>query len=355
MGLKILHSADWHLDSPFSGFSDSQRRFLQAQQRLLPGKVADLCRREDCDLMVLAGDLFDGKATRETLEILKSAFRDCGVPVIITPGNHDYCLPGSPWLEESWPENVFIFTGPLESVTIAGLRCRIYGAGYRSMDCPALLEDFHAEGQEPYRIAVLHGDAVTPGSPYCPVTAPQVQSSGLSYIALGHVHKAGAFQAGQTLCSWPGTPMGRGWDECGEKGVLIVDLAETAAIRTVSLNMVRFEDHTLDIGQDPAAAVAAVLPAEGKHHFYRITLTGTGQVHIPALKRQFSDYPNLEFRDRTQPPVDLWADIGADTLEGTYFRYLKEGMDLNPQHASLFLQAAEISRKLLDGREVTLP
>ena len=62
MGLKILHSADWHLDSPFLGFNDRQRQLLQEAQRTIPGKVADLCRQEDCDLVLLAGDLFDGAA-----------------------------------------------------------------------------------------------------------------------------------------------------------------------------------------------------------------------------------------------------------------------------------------------------
>ena len=355
MGLKILHSADWHLDSPFTSLSGEQRRFLQQAQRKIPSQIADLCRREDCDLMVLAGDIFDGEASRDTLDILKAALRDCGVPVIITPGNHDFCAPGSPWLEDNWLENVFIFTGGLESVTIEGLNCRIYGAAYRSMDCPGLLETFRAEGREAYRIAVLHGDAATPNSPYCPVTAAQVENSGLEYVALGHIHKAGAFRAGSTLCAWPGSPMGRGWDECGEKGVLIVDLDGTAEVRPVPLDTVRFEELTVDIGEDAAAALAAALPAAGKAHFYRVTLTGTGEADIPALKRRFSDYPNLEFRDRTCQPSDPWADVEADTLEGTFFRYLKEGMENNPQHAELFRQAAEISRKLLDGREVTLP
>lgn len=355
MGLKILHSADWHLDSPFTGFSQRQRAALQARQRSLPGKIADLCRKEGCDLVLLAGDLFDGKATRDTLDLLKAALSDCGVPVFITPGNHDYCGPGSPWLEETWPENVHIFTGSLESVAIDALNCRIYGAGYRSMDCPGLLENFRLQGDEPYQIAVLHGDAVTPTSPYCPITAAQVKQSGLAYIALGHVHKAGAFRSGATLCAWPGPPMGRGWDECGEKGVLILEIHDEINLRTVCLDTVRFEEISVDIGTDPEAAVAAVLPAGGEAHFYRITLTGTGLADLPALQRRFASYENLEFRDRTQPPLDLWADAGADTLEGTFFRFLKEGMDLNPQHADLFRQAAEISRKLLDGREVTLP
>ena len=69
---------------------------------------------------------------------------------------------------------MFVFTGNLESVTIGGLDCRIYGAGYESMDCPALLDGFRAEGPEKYKIAVLHGDPTQKNSPYNPITAAQV-------------------------------------------------------------------------------------------------------------------------------------------------------------------------------------
>ena len=226
MGLKILHSADWHLDSPFAGFDDSQRALLRQEQQSIPSKTAQLCRREKCDLMLLAGDIFDGEPARDTVEALKKALSECGARVFITPGNHDFCAPGSVWLEENWPENVYVFTGGLEAVTIPDLNCRVYGAGYQSMDSAPLLENFRAEGSEKYCIAVLHGDPTRKDSPYCPITAQQVRDSGLQYLALGHIHKAGAFHAGGTLCAWPGCPMGRGWDETGEKGVCIVTVED---------------------------------------------------------------------------------------------------------------------------------
>ena len=134
MGLKILHSADWHLGSPFAGFDDSQRALLKQEQQSIPGKISQLCRREKCDLMLLAGDIFDGEPARETVEALKKALSECCARVFITPGNHDFCAPGSLWLEENWPENVYVFTGGLEAVTIPDLNCRVYGAGYQSMD-----------------------------------------------------------------------------------------------------------------------------------------------------------------------------------------------------------------------------
>lgn len=354
MGLKILHTADWHLDSPFGGFTEEQRTLLRQEQRKLPGKIADLCLREDCDMLLLAGDVFDGTPTKETVALVKRELERCGVPVLISPGNHDYCAPGSPWLEESWPENVFIFTGGRESVTIEGLGCRIYGAGFQSMDCPPMLEHFQAEGAEPYKIGLFHGDPTQKTSPYNPITAAQVRTSGLNYLALGHIHKAGTFRSGATLCAWPGCPMGRGWDETGDKGICIVTLGETAQVQAVGLDTLQFHDLTVDVGIDAQAALEAVLPASASLDFYRIALTGCADVEIEDLYHQFENLPNLEFRDETEAPMDPWEDMGEDTLEGVYFRLLRSAMLEDPENAGKIQLAAEISRRLLEGKEVVL-
>lgn len=354
MGLKILHSADWHLDSPFGGFTEAQRKWLKQEQKKLPGKVADLCRREKCDLVLLAGDMFDGEVTRETLDGFKAALKECGVPVLIAPGNHDFAAPGSPWLEETWPDNVLVFKGSMEVVPIPALDCRIYGAAFTSMDSPALLEKFRISGEETYKIGLFHGDPVQKSSPCNPITASQVRRTGLTYLALGHIHKAGAFKAGDTYCAWPGCPMGRGWDETGEKGVCIVTLGDTVDIRPVSLDTIRFHQMEVDIEDDAAAALEGALPAAGNRDFYRIDLTGFGSVDLPELKAKFASFPNLELRDRTEAPMDLWKNAGEDSLEGVYFQMLKRKMDKDPENAERYQQAAEISRKLLLGKEVNL-
>lgn len=348
MGLKILHSADWHLDAPFGSFTQEQRDFLRRSQRRIPEEIAALCRRENCDIVLLAGDLFDGTPTRDTLDSVKRALEQCAVPVFIAPGNHDYCGTGSVWQEENWPENVTIFTGKLESVTVPALDCRVYGAGYQSMDCPALLDGFRAEGQEKYCLAVLHADPVTKDSPYCPVTARQIRESGLDYLALGHIHKGGSLIQGSTLCVWPGCAMGRGWDETGEKGICIVTLGEKVKADFVPLPLPRFYD--LETETD-AEELNDLLPAQGSEDFYRITLTGYGPVDVQQLRQQLARFPNLTLRDQTQPKPDLWGEAGEDTLRGVYFRLLREKSETNPD-AQL---AAEISHRILSGREVLLP
>lgn len=356
--MKILHSADLHLDAPFTGRNEAQTDLLRAALQRIPGQLADLCRRENCDLVLLAGDLFDGKWTRSSYLALYKALEEMNVPVFISPGNHDFYSSESPYFSEKWPSNVHIFTRPeIESVALSGLDCRIYGAGYRSMDCDGLLDGFQATGDQRHHIAILHGDPTVAGSPYCSMTSAQIRKSGLDYLALGHIHKSGQLKAGQTLCAWPGCPMGKGFDETEVKGAYIVTLEETAQIAFVPLDTPRFYDLETTPGIDAHAALSAVLPAVADENFYRITFVGEApQPDLEALRSDYAQFPHLELRDRTVPERDIWGSAGADTLEGAYFRHLKEALDTaDEEQREILTLAARISRQILDGQEVRLP
>lgn len=349
--IKILHSADWHLDSPLQ--LDAS---LRAALSKIPEKLAALCQKEQCDLVLLSGDLFDGPAAPATVQTLKQCLASMQVPVFITPGNHDFVGAGSPWLTEVFPENVHIFTkNTIESVTLPALNCRVYGAGFTSMDCGGILQDFTARQDEQYAIGIFHGDPTQVNSPYCPITTAQVQGSNLDYLALGHIHKGGSFRAGKTLCAWPGCPMGRGYDEEGEKGALIVTIDDTVTTRFVSLDTPRFYDLEVTVGEDAAASLAAVLPPVGNRDFYRITFVGTGDpLDLSALLR--ADFPNLVLRDKTTMPVDIWSNAGEDSFEGLYFGSLKAALQNADEYTARQIRlAAKISKQILEGQEVALP
>lgn len=356
--MKILHSADWHLDSPFQGRSPEQALLLRRALLTVPYQVVAAARSEQCDLIVLSGDLFDGPCSPESLRALQTALEEAEIPVVIAPGNHDYAGPNSPWLTERWPGNVRIFTKPeIECVDFPELDCRVYGAAFSGTDAPALLEGFFADGPQRYHLGVLHGDPTQASSPYNPVTAEQIQRSQLDYLALGHIHKGGSIQCGKTLCAWPGCPMGRGFDELDTKGVLIVRLDEGCNTTFLPLDVPRFYWLEAEVETDAAAAIARCLPAAAGTDFFRITLTGESEpVDTDALVAQFAQFPNLELRDRTVPPIDLWASVGDDSLEGVYFRLLMEAMEGQDEETCRRISlAAKISRKILSGQEVKLP
>lgn len=357
MGLTILHSADWHLDSPFRSLPEENRVQLRRMQQEIPKRIASLCREEQCSLVLLAGDLFDSPTPSPAcVDAVRRALEQCAVPVCIAPGNHDCCTDASPWLTEPWPENVHIFTGELDCLDLPELQLRVYGAGYRSMDCPGLLEGFRADTDVRWRVGVLHGDPLSLSSPCCPVSAAQVRESGLDYLALGHIHAAGSFRAGRTLCAWPGCPMGRGWDETGEKGVYLVELeGERTALRRVSLGLPQFHELHTQLRGDALCALEALLPPAATQDLFRVTLTGRAAVEPERLKKHFSHLALLEVRDETQRRPEPWHCAGDDSLRGAYFSALKRLGEESPEQEALAALAAEISDALLSGEEVTLP
>lgn len=352
--IKILHSADWHLDSPMLFRTQERTQLLRQALAQIPRKLAQLCAQEQCQMMLLSGDLFDGPYAADTLQNLRNALEEAAVPVFISPGNHDFIGADSPWLQESWPSNVHIFTHPvIESVAVEALDCRVYGAGFTGMDCPGLLADFTPEHTQRYAVGVLHGDPTQVKSPYCPITTEQVKQSGLDYLALGHIHKGDSFRAGKTLCAWPGCPMGRGYDETGEKGALIVTIDDTASARFVPLDLPKFYDLEIPATQP----LSDVLPPVGNRDFYRITLTGSSEPpDLAKLEAEYARFPNLVLRDKTTPPVDVWSTAGQDSFEGVYFKLLQDAMEnADPDTQQRIRLAAQISRQILDGQEVVLP
>ena len=350
--IKILHSADWHLDAPLLGKEELKKALAS-----VPGKLAALCKDENCDLVLLSGDLFDGAPSADSVAALKKALAQMGVPVFITPGNHDFVAPGSIWLTEVWPENVTVFTeNQVKSLVLESLDCTIYGAAFTSMDCPALLEGFRASHTTRHGIGIFHGDPTMVSSPYNPITQTQIRQSGLDYLALGHIHKAGSLMCGDTLCLWPGCPMGKDYGEPGEKGAYIITLDTSVTSKFVALDTPRFYDLTLTLAGSAQETLERILPPAGSMDYYRITLTGESEkLDIPLLLGTFSHIPPWELMDSTQPPVDVWKSIGTDTLEGQFFGMLKEAMENTPEEKEVFHLAAELSRRILDGQEVVLP
>ena len=351
--MNILHSADLHLDSPFAARTREEADYLRKELLKVPQKLADLCKREQCQMMLLSGDLFDATATLESLNALRYALEDAAVPVFIAPGNHDPAKADSPYLTHLWPSNVHIFTQPhLTALALDELDCKVYGAGYHSMDCPGLLSGFRADGKESYHIGILHGDPTNAFSPCCPVTAEQIRESGLHYLAMGHIHKGGHVRYGDTLCAWPGCPMGRGFDETGRKSALVVSLKEHAQARQTELDTPAFFDLETTPGE-----LSQQLSAQQSRDFYRVTLIGDDPIpDLDTLYQQYSHFPYLQFRDRRKPLPDLWSQAGSDSLEGTLFRILRDAMaHTSGEDQEIITLAARISQQLLNGEEVTLP
>lgn len=353
MDLKILHTADLHMDSSFASFLPEIQNKLKNIHRTIPEKLLEVSKRENCNMWLIAGDVFDGHPySRESIAALRKAFAECGVPVFISPGNHDFYSSESPWIKEKWPENVYIFKGEIEAISVPLLDCIVYGSGFQSMDSESVLNDFHALKKASHEIMVMHGDPIHPKSPYNAVTSQQVRNSGLDYIALGHVHTQGSFVSGKTVCAWPGCPMGRGWDETDTKGVYIVTLDFDTKLKFCPLDTPQFHDVLLKNEHE----IEIFLQSITQRDLYRLTITGKRTEQTVKFLDTISVYSNIWSIDKTIKSTDPWDSLDEDSFRGDYFRILSEHLvDASDSEAEIVNLAAEIAADILDGIEVAIP
>lgn len=358
--LKLIHAADLHLDSPFAGLSPEQAALRRQEQRGLLDRLADLANEEGADLVLLSGDLLDSQRVyRETVDALAQTLGRIRSRVFIAPGNHDPYTAVSPYALPIWPDNVHIFTSPRpEEVRIPELGCTVYGAAFTSeQKTDAPLEGFCAAGED-LALMVLHGN--TQGRDYGPISLADIAASGLDYLALGHIHQASGLQKTADTCwAYPGCPEGRGFDELGDKGVLVVEVEKgRVSARFHPLSLRRYEILEADLTgcADPLAAVEGALPAGTGLDIYRILLTGEFAMDRDTLSRLEQAlaprFHALDLRERTRMPRDLWARSGEDTLTGLFLRTMAPQCQAQPHNEALHMAVRFGLAALENGEDI---
>ena len=328
--LRILHAADLHLDTPFASLTAEQGRQRRAEQRLLLDKLADAAIQRGADLVLLAGDLMDSTFTyRETALALSSALGRIPAPVVIAPGNHDFLSPSSLYLAPIWPKNVSIFQD--SRVTKVELPfCTVYGCAFTGPyreDSP--LHGFRAAPGPKPALMVCHGDVDGTGR-YGTIPREEIAESGLTYLALGHVHAcSGLRKSGPTAWAYPGCGEGRGFDEAGDKGALWITVDDDGAVSAEFLPLCRrrYEILTCDLtGKDPVAAVREALSEGSPDDITRLILTGEAQTpDLTALQREAAPFRwTVSLRDHTRVPRSLWERENEDSLTGLFLRDMRD-------------------------------
>lgn len=342
--IKILHGADFHLDSPFDSLPEGKASERRAEQRLIVESIADLANSEKVDAVLLSGDLLDSqRCYYETSQLLLSVLERIEAPVFIAPGNHDYCGPTSPYSLLKFSENVHIFqSNEIQRVELKGKRAAIWGAGFTSQSCPPLMRGMRkADSHNMINVMAIHGTVDSPGSTYNPITTEEITRSGLDYLALGHVHSFSGFKrAGKTTYAYPGCPEGRGFDETGEKGVIIAEVSKDAVNgRFVPLGKRKYGILEIDLtgAADAKEAVVANVPADAVGDIYRVVLKGeySGRLDLGALSDALApSFYHVTVRDKTRLVRDIWAQAEEDTLKGLFLRKMRsrfEGGDRQEQ------------------------
>lgn len=356
--LKIIHAADLHLDSAFEALGAAKAALRRAEQREMLLKIFSLVEETGADLLLLAGDVFDysDHAYAETTDTLRRCLAACPAQVFVSPGNHDSYRAASPWATGDFGGRVHIFkSGAIECVELPQLGARVYGRAFTDSVSPPPLRGFRAERlDDVINIGLFHGDTRSPDSRYGAISRADIEESGLDYLALGHVHERSELcRNGETWWAYSGCTEGRGFDECGEKGVYFIQLSrEDCKAQFIPACTRKYR--ILDV--DVCADLPSRLPEGTERDIYRIILQGECDraPDLAALQSQWEGrFFALQLRDRTTLRRDVWEGAAQDSLRGLFLRRMREKYDAAPDEASRahIINATRWGLAALDGGE----
>ena len=342
--IRILHTGDVHLDSPFSGLDVHKSEVRRNELRGTFTSLMTYARTENVDLLLIAGDLFDnGFATRETISLIIREISKLKCPVVISPGNHDCAGEGSVWKRNVFPANTYVFnTEELSSFDFPDLGFRVYGWAYEKSvmrDNPLVGKKAESDGM--VNILCAHCDLTSPLSSSCPLTVGDLESFGADYNALAHIHNPSDGKYPERI-AYCGCLEGRSFDETGVKGAILCELEKRSApgapvslSRTrVRFSKRRYED--LSLAVDGAATedelrerISSFISEKklGDDTILRLKLTGNVDERLRIDAEGLTDLGDRLFgftvEDATAP---LWnaAALSSDpTIRGEFYRVLE--------------------------------
>ena len=219
--MKIIHCGDIHLDSRLeSNLPDSASRTRKKEIIMAFRRMVDYAVENGVTAVVIAGDLFDSERMLDTTRdaVLGKIAEAPDVQFLYLIGNHDM---GGKLLNSPLPENFKTFgdswtTFEFGNVAVTGValteeNCRhIYGSLKLSED--------------KVNIVTMHGELGTAYSSQS-INRNELSDKNIDYLALGHYH---SFQSGNLgkngVWCYCGCLEGRGFDECGDKGFVVLDI-----------------------------------------------------------------------------------------------------------------------------------
>ncbi len=217
--MKLIHCADLHLDSPMeSNLSPERARERKGELRQTLARLLRVAEESGAEALLISGDLFDSTHITKSTEkyVLDLIASHPEVKVFYLAGNHDRGSALS--VNENRPDNLFLFSDDwtryeLGDVTVIG------------SESP----NFDTLTADPTRInlVMLHGQVQAGRGRAREEIIPlgKLRGKHLDYVALGHIHEYRATQVDPrcTAC-YCGCPEGRGFDECGPRGYVLVEI-----------------------------------------------------------------------------------------------------------------------------------
>ena len=298
-GFSFIHAADLHLGSPLSGLAardaDLARRLASAGRQAFEDLVTQAIERSVA-FMVVAGDVYDGDWADNTIGLFfarqVARLDRAGIPTILVRGNHD--AESVITRSITLPPSVHVFpANRAGTLRLDALRVALHGRSFQgraveenlALTYPAALPGW-------FNLGILHTSCTGHAAheTYAPCSVADLAARGYDYWALGHIHEYAELSRDPWIV-FPGNLQGRSIRECGEKGAVIVDVADgrVTGLRRLALDRARFEMVSVDLAEaaDPRAALdgveAALRPlvalAATRLGLVRGHLTGTTPAH----------------------------------------------------------------------------
>ena len=372
--MRFLHTGDLHLDSAFCSYGERGAQSLREEGRTLLRSIFEHAKNEKCEMILFSGDIFDSKTvTPETAELFCSLVENCGIPVVVAPGNHDSYSENSFYAKaiKRLGDKITVFTSSeLQFFDFDDLQVRIFGYAFMS---PVLSESPLLETEIPtdngyLRILCAHADMVSPISRYAPVTLGELARWNFAYSAFGHIHNRGEKEDAQGRVRYCGFAQGRGFDELGLGGAWVVDADEhNCECRRVILSNTAFyiSEVELAYSDDFDASKAKIIAGIEKHNHkigakVRIILSGSADSAVideiyrnKENIREESGVDYVEFADETLPLLDGEYLERDTTLRGELYRTLLPKLSSdNAEDRKIAIRALQIGLAAIDGKNV---
>jgi DNA repair exonuclease SbcCD nuclease subunit len=217
---------------------------------------------------------------------------------------------------------------------------------------------------------VLHGEVENGNNlnEYNPITIEDIEKSSMNYIALGHRHQFSQIKrAGNTLYAYCGCPEGRGFDELGEKGIILGEVSQNFnSLKFVRTNKRAYSVMCVNISNamnydDVKEKILKVSSEESRNKdLYKIILTG--EIHedfnidLEILLNKITKYFYfVKLEDSTKIKIDISEVIEEHSVKGIFAKKVMEKIDeCTEDEKSIYELALKIGIQSLSEGEIRL-
>lgn len=334
--MKILHTADLHLGAPMRAHLPPREAKLRREELLsVFYRLLQMARSEKCAAVLIAGDLFDSEAAAAMLAatVLGEIEKYREIDFYYVCGNHEK----EDWLRRELPKNFHVFGNSFsfyskENVVFFG----------KSFPKYSDFENISLQNNK-INILILHGAWDTGVSKNAEIPLGLLHDKGVDYCALGHYHTYSTVSIdSRGIAVYAGCPEGRGFDETGKKGAILIETRGGRIFhRFVPLGGRTLHRIEADISEaksllDIFSICEKSIAETEEKDLVRLILSGK-RAHCPApdieaVERHFSRrFYYLEITDTSVPAPDIEALQSEQSLRGAFVRAVLRESTLNDE------------------------